>query len=132
VPTQAVFYRDERGLLPVEEFLDELPEATRDGIDRRIEEMNGLGDHIPPLPFPATSQIEGALRELRCRVGKRRYRIFYRRSGNLFVLLHVTGKSSRSIPRVDIELANRRWERFKTKMDDPNRTGPRPIGRDAP
>lgn len=43
----------------------------------------------PPLPFPWSSQLEGELRELRCHYGPELYRVIYRRSRNLFVLLHM-------------------------------------------
>lgn len=98
----------------------------------QIREMNGIPNDAPPLPFPRTSQIEGGLRELRCHAGSDLYRILYRRSGNLFVLLHVIPKTSTAIPRRDIELAQRRWRNYKFRMDAPGRRGPRPVGKDAP
>jgi phage-related protein len=101
-------------------------------IKGQIREMNGIPDDSPPLPFPRTSQIEGGLRELRCHSGSDLYRILYRRSGNLFVLLHVIRKSGSAIPRGEIELAQRRWRDYKHRMDTPNRRGPRPVGKDAP
>jgi phage-related protein len=109
VPTQAVFYRDEKGREPVWEFLGSVltPKAL-EIVAKQIRELNGLPENDPPLPFPRTSQIDGVLRELRCHTGRTLYRILYRRSGNLFVLLHVIRKDSRSVPRRDIELAQRR------------------------
>lgn len=94
--------------------------------------MNGLPDNAPPLPFPQTSQIDAGLRELRCHSGRTLYRILYRRSGNLFVLLHIFRKDSRAVPRRDVQLARRRWNEFKQQMDNPYRRGPRPAGQDAP
>lgn len=133
VPTQAVFYRDERGRQPVKEFLlTELTLKSQELIADQIDGLNGLHDNAPPPPFPQTSQIEGALRELRCHSGSTLYRILYRRSRNLFVLLHVIRKDSRVVPRRDIELAQRRWHDFKRQMEDPDRHGPRPAGQDAP
>ena len=133
MPTQAVFYRDEKGRQPVREFLwSEISAKDRHLIEVQIEEMNGLPDNAPPLPFPQSSQIEAGLRELRCHSGRRLYRILFRRSGNLFVLRHVLHKDSRAIPRRDIELAQRRWRKFKRQMDNPRRSGPRPAGQDAP
>ncbi|HWH21246.1 MAG TPA: type II toxin-antitoxin system RelE/ParE family toxin, partial [Solirubrobacterales bacterium] len=52
------------------------------------------------------------MRELRRHSGSDLYRILYRRSGNLFVLLHVIAKTSSAIPRRDIELAQRRWRDY--------------------
>lgn len=133
VPTQAVFYRDARGRQPVREFLDAyLTPKSWTPIEKQIEEMNGLPDNHPPLAFPQTSHIEGGLRELRCHTGSALFRILYRRSGNLFVLLHAIRKDSRAIPRRDIELAQRRWRDYKRRMDAPHRHGPRAAGEDAP
>ncbi|HEX3359471.1 MAG TPA: type II toxin-antitoxin system RelE/ParE family toxin [Solirubrobacterales bacterium] len=101
-------------------------------IKNQIRELNGIPDNSPPLQFPRTSQIEGGLRELRCHSGSDLYRILYRRSGNLFVLLHVIPKTNPAIPSGDIELAQRRWRDYKQRMDAPDRRGPRPVGKDAP
>jgi phage-related protein len=128
-----VFYRDEKGRQPVKEFLrSQLTRQAWHSVKAQIEEMNGIADHLPPLPFPLTSQIDGGLRELRCHSGRDLYRILYRRSGNLFVLLHVVRKERRAISRRDIDLAQRRWRDYKRRMDAPNRRGPRAAGKDAP
>lgn len=133
VATQAVFYRDEDGRQPVREFFEgRLTPGALSLIESQIEELNGLPDNYPPLPFPQTSQVEGGMRELRCHTGRELYRILYRRSANLFVFLHVIRKDSRVIPRRDIELAQRRWRDYKRRMDAPHRRGPRAVGRDAP
>lgn len=42
--------------------------------------MNDLDDARPHLPFPLGSQVDGEVRELRCRHGRVRLRIPYRRS----------------------------------------------------
>jgi phage-related protein len=110
----------------------ELSRKHRHLIEEQIGEMNGLPDNVPPPSFPRTSQLDAGLRELRCHCGRRLYRILYRRSGNLLVLLHIFRKDSRAVPRSDIELARRRWRDFKQQMDDPDRRGPRPVGKDAP
>jgi phage-related protein len=128
-----VYFRDEKGHEPVREFLH--ARLTPNGwtlVKEQIEEMNGLPDKSPPLPYPQTSQIEGPLRELRCHVGSTLFRILYRRSGNLFVLLHMIRKDGRAVARRDIELAQRRWRDYKHRMDAPGRRGPRPVGKDAP
>jgi phage-related protein len=133
VPTQAVFYRDRKGGQPVKKFLwTQMSEQARLLVEDQIDELNGRPDNVPPPPFPQTSQIAGGLRELRCHTGSTLYRILYRRSQNLFVLLHVIRKDSRAISRRDVEVAGRRWLDFKDKMDNPDRRGPRPAGQDAP
>lgn len=93
--TQAVYYRDRRGREPVDLFIDSLrPRAAQSALDDKCALLNGLPPGAPPLAFPHSSQVEGELRELRCHYGRRLLRILYRRSGNLFVLLHAIEKTS--------------------------------------
>lgn len=149
VATQAVFYRSAPGTEPVAEFLDqefpveprkrkpslseiEAAAKKRATIDLQIDRLNGLAEDDPPLPFPHTSQIEGPLRELRCHYGRGHYRVLYRRSENLFVLLHMFRKMSRAVPQSDIEVAKERWRDFKDRMDAQKRVPPRAAGHDAP
>lgn len=94
--------------------------------------LTGLEPNAPPLPFPHTSQVEGELRELRCHFGSAQYRILYRRSGNLFVLLHAFHKTTATIPQHEIQVAKQRWQHFKRRMDAPRRRKPRAAGHDAP
>jgi phage-related protein len=56
----------------------------------------------------------------------------YRRSRNLFVLLHAIEKRTATIATADIDIANARWADFEARMNVPPRRRPRPAGRDAP
>jgi phage-related protein len=148
VPTQAVYYRAADGSEPVAEFLDEefplepkkspteaeLVSAAkkRAAIDLQIDRLNGLANNDPPLPFPHSSQIEGQLRELRCHHGRVLYRVLYRRSENLFILLHIFRKTTGPVPAAEIEVAKQRWDDFKGRMDAKRRKPPRAAGSDAP
>jgi phage-related protein len=129
---QAVYYRDPAGFEPVRDFVDALPEQPQAAVENQIARLNLLTDEIPHLPFPHSSQIEGELRELRCHHGRRLYRILYRRSGRLVILLHVFAKRSAKIRAADIDLAQQRWADFKARMDAAHRVPPRAAGRDAP
>jgi phage-related protein len=86
----------------------------------------------PHLPFPHSSQTEGELRELRCHHGRDLYRILYRRSGNLVILLHAFSKTGRAVPESDKQIARDRWKDFKQRMDAEERQPPRAAGHDAP
>src|SRR5947209_5724474 len=99
---QAVFYRDAHGTEPVNVFIESLPVAHQRTIDDQIDLLNGLDSRDPPLAFPHSAQVEGPLRELRCHHGRTLYRILYRRSGNLFILLHIIDKRARLVPKEDI------------------------------
>jgi phage-related protein len=131
--TQAVYYRDERGSEPVDEFIEALQPKRAAKIDDYVEEhLNDKPPDAPPPEFPITSQIEGELRELRVRFANTRYRILYQRSENLIVLLHAIEKYGGAVPRSDIELAQQRMADFLRRMDARRRVPPRAAGKDAP
>lgn len=130
--TQAKFYRDRSGREPVDAFIDALPPERAVAIDNKIDLLNGLPPDAPPLAFPHSSQVRGALRELRCHYGRVLYRILYRRSGNFFVLLHILEKRTGKIPEGDIALAEERFRDFRARMDAVPRVLPRAAGHDAP
>lgn len=130
---QAVYYRAADGTEPVSDFIDELkPVKKQVVIDNQIDRLNDLAPTDPPLPFPWSSQIRGELRELRCHFGSELYRVLYRRSANLFILLHMLRKNTGAVPDNDIVIAEARWEDFKKRMGAKRRKPPRAAGRDAP
>jgi phage-related protein len=128
----AVYFRELDGAEPVSDFIDGLPVAHQVAVDNMIDRLNELRPQDPPLPFPHSSQIEGELRELRCHYGSTLYRVLYRRSGNLLILLHAFAKRSAKVPDPDMQIARDRWREFKLRMDADPRTPPRAAGRDAP
>lgn len=130
--TQAKFYRDRNGREPVDDFIDALPAAHAVAVDNKIDLLNGLPDDAPPLAFPHSSQVRGALRELRCHYGRTLYRILYRRSDDFFVLLHILEKRTGKIPESDIALAEARFREFRARMEARPRVPPRAAGHDAP
>lgn len=101
---QAVYYRTVHGVEPVNEFIDLLEPVVQASLDLQIDRLNMLRPNDPPLPFPHSSQIRGELRELRCHYGSILFRIFYCRSGNLFILLHIIFKSTRKVPSSDVDI----------------------------
>lgn len=130
--TQAVYYRAPDGSEPVSDFIDELDERKQPTIDLQIDRLNDRPPSAPPIPFPHSSQVRGPLRELRCHYGSELYRILYRRSGNLILLLHMLRKDSGKLPEAVIEVAQDRWADFKARMDASRRRPPRAAGHDAP
>lgn len=129
---QAVYFRAVDGHQPVREFIRALDPEVRATIYHQIDRLNLLSDRVPHLPFPHSSQIAGELRELRCHYGREHYRILYRRSDRLVVLLHVFAKRSSKIPAGEIAVAQQRWDDFKARMDAKPRVPPRAAGQDAP
>ncbi len=131
--TQAVFYCDNRGIEPVDVFVDGLPAKAAAKIDAVIDEhLNGRHSKAPPPDFPISSQVVGELRELRVRFARTRYRILYQRSANLVVLLHGIEKNTGAIPQAEIATAKKRMADFKQRMDALPRRKPRAAGKDAP
>jgi len=58
--------------------------------------------------------------------------VIYRRSRNLFVLLHMFRKDTGRVPEAELRIARERWEDFKVRMDAERRRPPRAVGHDAP
>ncbi len=129
---QAVYYRESDGTEPVRVFLGDLEPEVRAVLDLQIDRLNMLEDGDPPLAFPHSSQVDGELRELRCHYGRRLYRVLYRRSRSLFVLLHVVRKNSDAVPTADKEIATARWSEFQRRTGEVPRRSARAAGRDAP
>lgn len=131
--TRAIFYRDKRGVEPVDRFIEALSLKRAAKIDDYIEEhLNGQPPDVPPPEFPISSQIKDELRELRIRFANTRYRILYQRSRNLIVLLHAFEKNTGAVPASEKALAKRRMADFKRRMDAEPRRPPRAAGKDAP
>ena len=129
---QAVYYRAPDGSEPVNVFIDRLSVKRQVALDNQIDRLNTLSPSSPHLPFPHSSQVEGELRELRCHFGRELYRVLYRRSRNLIVLLHIFRKDTGKIPPAEVEVAKARWTDFRTRMDALRRRPPRAAGHDAP
>jgi len=130
---RAVYYRERNGAQPVRDYVQGLqPLAAQVAIENQIDRLNLCTEGGPPLPFPHSSQVEGNLRELRCHFGSRHYRVLYKRSRNLFVLLHAFPKTTASIPQREIEIAKERWNDFVARMAARPRLPPRAAGRGAP
>jgi phage-related protein len=129
---QAVYYGAADRREPVRDFIADLDDEAQAALERQVERLNLLSEAMPHLPFPHSSQVDGELRELRCHYGRQHYRILYRRSGQLLILLHAFGKRSARISDQDIAIAQERWQDFRARMDAPRRVPPRAAGHDAP
>jgi phage-related protein len=129
---QGVYYRAADGTQPVDEFIEGLEVKRQVALDNQIGRLNLLNSEVPHLPFPHSSQVQGELRELRCHFGRELYRILYRRSRNLIVLLHAFRKDTGGIPGSEIRIAEARRDDFVRRMNAERRVRPRAAGQDAP
>jgi len=104
-------------------------------VDDYVEEyLNDKDASAPPPEHPISSQVDGELRELRVRFARTRYRVLYRRSGLLvlLLLLHMFEKDTDKLPARERELAVKRFADFKARMAAEPRRRPRAAGHDAP
>ena len=124
-----VYYRDIDGREPVNDAILRLSPHDQVAVDNDIERLAEFG---PTLPYPWSSQVAGKLRELRADAGRSHYRILYRRSHNIFVLLHFLDKRVDRLPQAHIEIADKRWADYQARMNAPVRRPPRAAGHDAP
>jgi len=124
-----VYYRNISGREPVHEAILRLSPHDQVAVDNHIFRLVEFG---PTLPYPWSSQVAGELRELRADAGRSHYRILYRRSHNIFVLLHFLEKRVDRLSQADIEVADSRWADFQARMNAPIRRPPRAAGHDAP
>ncbi|MGC2374033.1 MAG: type II toxin-antitoxin system RelE/ParE family toxin [Solirubrobacteraceae bacterium] len=129
---QAVYYRASDGSEPVRELLQSLDKKHRVSLRNQIARLNLLSDDVPHLPFPHSSQVDGELRELRCHFGAEHYRVLYRRSEGLLVLLHAFRKTTGKLSTSEVHTAKMRSQDFQTRMNARPRRPPRAAGHDAP
>jgi hypothetical protein len=149
MPTQAVYYRAADGFEPVAEFLDdEFPlEPRKKNPSTRELEAAATKRMTVDLQIDRLKRA-GQMTTLRCpsrtpRRSMARYASFAvttaeRTTGSsadgrgTCVLLHMIRKTSKAVPRSEIEIAKQRWQDFKDRMEARPRKPPRAAGQDAP
>jgi len=106
---KVVFYRTPQGAEPVREWLQILDKPVRLQLGKAIQTLQRNG---PALPMPYSGRLGEGLYELRERIGKVRYRIFYAfDGGRIVVLLHAVTKDQRVV-EADIAFARRRLKDY--------------------
>lgn len=112
---EIIFYKDNKGNSPIEEFLLELNyrnkalvAKTRQGIAK----LKNRTYHKEPL----SKHLESDLWELRIRAGSDILRIIYTFSkGRIIILLHIFIKKKQKTPVGELEIARRRLKELKIK-----------------
>ena len=103
---EVVFYIDENGVKPVEEWILGLEENARTVVLRNLDLLEQLGVGIRE---PYVKHLEKKLYEVRAKDRKGIYRIIYfAHTGKRFVLLHGFVKKTQKTPRKEIEMAKKR------------------------
>lgn len=108
---EAVFFKQEAsGDEPVRSWLKSLP---------NVEERKAIGTDIQavqfgwPLGLPLVDHLEGDIWEVRTKLENRIARVLFACDGNKMVLLHGVVKKQQKADRDDIDLAKRRWKKWK-------------------
>jgi phage-related protein len=108
---EAVFFKQEAsGDEPVRSWLKSLP---------NVEERKAIGTDIQavqfgwPLALPLVDHLEGDIWEVRTKLENRIARVLFACDGNKMVLLHGVVKKQQKADRDDIDLAKRRWKKWK-------------------
>jgi phage-related protein len=105
-----VFYLEDSGASPVEEFLDSLDAKTQRRLAWSIEQLR-LRNVTARAPL--ARHLEGKLWELREESQTNIYRVIYFFfTGRQIIFVHGFQKKTQKTPRREIELALRRWEHF--------------------
>ena len=99
-----VYYTDSEGRCPIEEFIDALPSATEKG--RMMALLHLLEEEGIHLHRPYADLLEDGIHELRTKVSKLRYRVFYFFwQGNRIVITHGIIKTTKRVPPREVRRA---------------------------
>ena len=98
------FYQTERGDNFVEEFLDGLPEKTR---NKTLTWIAMLKKYGPDLKRPYADLLDGPIRELRVQFARDEVRLLYFFADAIIVLTHGFIKKTNKVPLGEIEKAKR-------------------------
>lgn len=106
----ALFFRQEvSGDEPVRSWLKSLPDDERKLIGADIQTVQ-FGW---PVGKPLCDHVEGDVWEVRTKLANRIARVFFACDGNKMILLHGVIKKTPKADRDDIDLATKRWKKWK-------------------
>ena len=110
-----IFYEKADGKVPVQEFLDSLPEKH---LAKALRDIDVLELYGTKLKEPHVKHIKGKLWELRIKSASDISRIFYFIPvGPDIVLLHGFVKKEQKTPNREIEIANTYLEDYKRRNE---------------
>ncbi len=112
---EIVFYRDNNGRNPIEDFISELAKKNRVLVaktQKGIEQLRNSAYHAEPL----SKHIGQGLWELRIRSKTDILRIFYTfTKGKIIILLHVFIKKQQKTSGRELEIARKRLREIKLR-----------------
>lgn len=110
-----LFYKDNLGNSPIEEFLDELETINSLLYDQTLKGFEKLKNRIYHKE-PLSKHLEAGLWELRIRSENNILRVIYTFSkGRIIVLLHIFVKKQQKIPKSELEQAIIRLKDLKVR-----------------
>ena len=96
-----VFYKDEKGISPVYDFLERLSKNERGKMFAWITELKKQG---PTLPRPYADLLEDGIHELRIKLkGKQTRTLYFFCFKSYAILTHTFIKTTDEVPRREIE-----------------------------
>jgi len=101
---EIIFYRDEKGVSPVREYIQALPQKQQDKIIAYIDRLVQFGF---TLKRPAADSLGGGLGLYELRPDRHRILYFFCRHKEV-ILLHAFMKKTDAIPKREIEIALKR------------------------
>lgn len=112
-PTELYIYEDERGRLPLLDWLLELKRTDRRGLRKCLALVRRLAQYGHELRRPHADLLRDGIYELRGREGRVNYRVLYFFHGkDIAILAHGLTKE-KEVPASDIERAIERRKRYE-------------------
>ena len=123
--TQIIFFQDDRGEVPVLNWLKKLLKQDRKGYANCIARIEQLAEYGFELKRPAADLLRDGIYELRAKHIKVQYRLLYFFHGqNVVILAHAMIKEHKQVPEKEIELALKYKNLFVLKPENYTYTEP--------
>jgi phage-related protein len=111
--TRVIFYQDERGKVPVLNWLDELERQDPKGLINCLDRIQQLASMGHELRRPVADFLRDGIYELRASHRRVQYRILYFFHGrNIAIIAHAIVKEDAAVPDLDIDRAIERQRLF--------------------
>jgi phage-related protein len=111
--TRVIFYQDEKGKVPVLNWLDELERKDPKGLLNCVARIQQLASMGHELRRPLADFLRDGIYELRVSHRRVQYRILYFFHGrNIAIIAHAIVKEDSAVPDVDIDRAIERQQLF--------------------
>ncbi|MCB4791931.1 MAG: type II toxin-antitoxin system RelE/ParE family toxin [Elusimicrobia bacterium] len=103
------FYRNERGNIPVMDFLEGLTQEVRAKLYKRMELLQQQGTM---LRRPYADKLKDKIYELRASFGRLEIRLLYFYSGREIIITHGFFKKTNHVPEEEIQTAKNHMQNF--------------------